>query len=86
MKPNKLLPSAFVTLLLLLAYSGLAPAALVIHGKDPIDTVGTPEGWSGIDSFATPIEAPPEGPSTGTVVSWTYGVGTDRARRITPRR
>lgn len=69
MKPNKLLPSAFVTLLLLLAYSGLAPAALVVHGKDPIDTVGTPEG-----------------PSTGTVVSWTYGVGTDRARRITPRR
>mgnify|MGYP000214267424 CR=1 FL=1 len=84
MKPNKLLPFAFVTLLLLLAYSGVA--AIVIHGKDPIDTVGTPDGWSGIDSFATPIEAPPEGPSTGTVVSWTYGVGPDRARRITPRR
>ena len=40
MKTNQLLSSAFVTLLLLLAYSGVAPAALVIHGKDPIDTIG----------------------------------------------
>ena len=86
MRPNQLLSSAFVTLLLLLAYSGIAPAALVIHGKDPIDTIGTPDGWSGIASFTTPIEAPPEGPSTGMVVSWTYGVGGGRSQgaHVTP--
>nr|MCS5539409.1 hypothetical protein [Roseibacillus sp.] len=86
MKTNQLLSSAFVTLLLLLAYSGVAPAALVIHGKDPIDTIGTPDGWSGIASFTTPIEAPPEGPSTGMVVSWTYGVGGGRSQgaHVTP--
>ena len=64
MKPNQLLSSAFVSLRLLFVCSGVAPAALVIHGKDPIDTVGTPDGWSGIAPFITPIEAPPEGPST----------------------
>ena len=86
MRPNQLLSSAFVTLLLLLACSGVAPAALVIHGKDPIDTIGTPDGWSGIASFTTPIEAPPEGPSTGMVVSWTYGVGPGRSQgaHVTP--
>ena len=86
MKTSQLLSSAFVTLLLLLAYSGIAPAALVIHGKDPIDTIGTPDGWSGIASFTTPIEAPPEGPSTGMVVSWTYGVGPGRSQgaHVTP--
>jgi len=86
MRPNQLLSSAFVTLLMLLACSGVAPAALVIHGKDPIDTVGTPDGWSGIASFTTPIEAPPEGPSSGMVVSWTYGVGPGRSQgaHVTP--